>query len=234
MTSKSENTFGMRIKNAEDTVIILNSLENFQPLVPEDAPESLLQLIEELKKADRDEAVALQNFSVNAAERKNLITTGEHSLKKLISPIRAYLQAMYGKKNQQFINLNKILNQITGFRPGRDKKNQDEKTISSSQQSYASLTQVFSDLIATLQVLSPAYNPPNEMIQLNTLQEKYTNINQYNTLVTSLSSILNTARDKRNQLLDDLKNRLQRIKKSVQSQYGNTSVEYAQLKSYRY
>lgn len=234
MASTSENTFGMRIKNAEDTMLILNSMADFKPLVPEDTPAEVSKLINELKTVDQAEAVALQNFSVNAATRKNLILTDATSLKKMVSPIRSYLQAMYGKADQQFINLNKILNQITGFKPGQEKKNPDEKSISTSQQSFASLTQVFSDLIATLQTLNPAYTPPNENITLAKLQEKFQVITQINSQGTVLLDALNTMRQKRNGLFEDLSTRLKRIKKSVQSQYGNSSAEYGKLRGYRY
>ncbi|MDX2304703.1 MAG: hypothetical protein NW226_17975 [Microscillaceae bacterium] len=234
MASISENTFGARIKNAEDTVLILNSMADFKPLVPEDAPDQVSKLINELKTADQAEAVALQNFSVNAATRRSLILTDATSLKKSVSPIRSYLQAMYSKADQQFINLNKVLNQITGFKPGQDKKNPDEKSISTSQQSYASLTQVFSDLIVILQTLNPTYTPPNENITLAKLQEKLQAITQANAQVTILFNTLDTTRQKRNDLFKELSTRLKRIKKSVQSQYGNASAEYGKLKAYRY
>lgn len=234
MARISENTLGMRIKNAEDTLIILGSLANFKPLVPEDAPAEVSKLIAELKTADQAEAVTWQNYSLSTAKRRDLIGKDKESLQKSISPIRAYLQAMYGRENQQFINLNKIMQQITGFKPEREKKNPDQKSISTAQTSYASVTQVFSDLIATLQTLNPVYNPPNASISLPKLQEKYQLISEASTQVTDSFNLLNNARQKRNALDGELRNRLKRIKKSVQSQYGNASAEYSKLKAYRY
>lgn len=234
MANASENTFGMRIKNAEDTIVILKGMADFKPLAPEDTPDELTKLIADVKAADQEEAVALQHYSVNAATRRNLIINDTDSLKKSVSPIRAYLQAMFGRTDRRFINLNKILNQITGFKAGQEKKNPDEKSVSTSQQSFATLTQVFSDLIATLQTLNPAYTPPNETITLAKLQEKYQTITEANTQITAFFNSLNSARQKRNSLFEDLSSRLKRIKKSVQSQYGNNSPEYGSLKRYRY
>lgn len=234
MASTSENTQGMRIKNAQDTVLILNSLADFKPLVPEDAPAELTKLISDLKTADQDEALALHYYSLSAIKRKDLIVKGEDGLQKSISPIRSYMQAMYGRQDQQFINLNKIMHQITGFKAGREKKKPDETSNSTSQRSYASVTQAFSDLLAILGALQPAYNPPNESISLPKLQEKYQQITELNTAVTNSFNTLGDARQKRNSLDAELSTRLKRIKKSVQSQYGNNSPEYAKLKGYRF
>jgi chromosome segregation ATPase len=234
MAKTPENTFGTRIKNAEDTVIILTSFADFKPLVPEDAPAELTKLINDLKTADENEATLLQTYSVSADTRSKLITKDADSLKKSLSPIRAYLQAIYGKEDKQFSNINNILNQIRGFKAEKDKKNADEKTISTSQQSYASLTQTFSDLIVTLQTLNPTYTPTNNSITIEKLKEKQQAIGQANTAVTTSQNALKDARNKRNDLAADLSKRLKRIKKTVQSQYGNASAEYGKLKSYRY
>jgi chromosome segregation ATPase len=140
---------------------------------------------------------------------------------------------VYGKKDKQFVNLNGILQQITGFKPAKDKKNPDEDSISTSQQSYAALTQTFSDLIATIGTLNPAYTPTNEAITLPKLQEKYEAIENANTAVTTSYNTLTDARKMRDDLYATLKTRLQRIKKTVQSQYGNTSAEYVKIKGYK-
>lgn len=234
MAKTYENTFGTRIKSAEDTVIIISSFTDFKPLVPEDAPAEITKLITELKTTDAAEATVLQTYSVNTDLRTKLITKDADSLKKSISPIRAYLQAIFDKEDKQYTNVNNILNQITGFKPVKDKKSPDEKSISTSQQSYASLTQVFSDLIATLQTLNPPYKPTNDNITIEKLKEKQQAIAQANTTVTTSQNTLKDARTLRNDLALELSKRLKRIKKSVQSQYGNASTEYGKLKSYRY
>jgi hypothetical protein len=234
MAKTYENTFGTRIKNAEDTVIIISSFTNFKPLVSEDAPAELTKLINDLKTADQAEATTLQTYSVSTGKRTDLITKDKHSLKKSVSPIRAYLQAILDKEDKQFVNVNNILNQIRGFKPEKEKKNPDEKSISTSQQSYASLTQAFSDLIATLQTLNPPYKPTNDSITIEKLKEKHQAIEQASSTVTTSQNSLKDARTRRNELALDLSKRLKRIKKSVQSQYGNDSAEYAKLKPYRF
>lgn len=233
MASKSENTFGSRIKNAEDIATIVSTFTNFKPLKEKDALTEITKLIAEVKTANQEEATFLQQYSVSTNTRFNLVTNDADSLKKIISPIRAYLLAVYDKKDKQYSNLNSILKQITGKKSAKEKKDTNEKSISVSQQSYASLIQAFSDLIATLSTLNPPYAPTNESIHLNALNKKHGLIEHANNTITVNFNMLSTARKKRNDLYADLKKRLQRIKKTVQSQYGNKSSEYEKIKSFK-
>lgn len=230
MASKSENSFGSRIKNAEDVITIVETFPDFKPLKPEDAPSEVLKLITEVKASNQEEATYLQQYSVSVTARANMVTKNEDSLKKIISPIRAYLTAIYGKEDKQYINLNNLLTQITGSKVTKEKKEADEKNISTSQQSYASLVQAFSDIIATISTLNPPYTPTNETITLESLKKKHLALEQMNKTITVNSNALLTARQTRNNLYADLKIRILRIKKTVQSQYGNTSTEYERIK----
>jgi hypothetical protein len=233
MSSKSENTFGKRLKNCEDVINIVNTFNNFKPLKLEDAYVELTKLVSDIKNADQEEASALQQYSVSTDTRVKLITSDENSLKKNVSTIRAYITAMYGKTDKQFININNVLKQITGTKTQKNKENIDEKSVSSYQQSYASITQAFSDLVAMLSTLIPVYNPTNENITLVKLKEKYEQIQLVNTLITTNYNVLNNARQKRDELFQELKIRIQRIKKTVQSQYGTSSSEYEKIKGFK-
>jgi hypothetical protein len=232
MAKKTESSLGARIKAAEDLNTIVGTYSAFKPLNPEDAPAEVSKLITTLKTADKAEATALQNYSVATADRNKLVNKDADSLRKLVSPIRAYLQARYGKEDKQFIAINSILNQIAGIELTKDKKNPDEKSISTTQQSYASLTQAFSDLIATIGTLTPAYTPTNEAITLEKLTTKHQTIEEANNKVTTSFNTLTDARKLRNDLYTDLKARVQRIKKTVLSQYGITSAEYIKIKGF--
>ena len=233
MASKSENTFGSRIKNAEDVVTIVSTFVNFKPLNIEDNLTDVSKLITEVKSSNQEEASSLQQYSVSTTTRTNLVLKDTDSLKKLMSPIRAYLLAVYGKTDKQYLNINSILNQIIGSKSVKERKNADEKSISIYQQSYASLIQSFSDLIATLSTLSPAYKPTNEAITLEMLKTKHTLIEQTNNAITANFNTLKTARERRNTLYADLKTRIQRIKQTVLSQYSNRSVEYKKIKGFK-
>lgn len=230
MASKNENTFGSRIKNAEDVITIVETFDNFKPLKPEDVPSEVLKLITDVKTSNQEEATYLQHYSVSTTARVNAVTEGTDSLKKIVSPIRAYLLAIYGKEDKQYTNLNNLLAQITGRKVTKEKKEVDEKSVSTSQQSYASLVQTFSDIIVTLSTLTPPYTPTNENITLETLRKKHETIETLNKTITTNFNKLTTARQKRNTLYTDLKTRVLRIKKTVQSQYGNTSTEYGRIK----
>lgn len=231
MSKISENTFGMRIKNAEDTISIINSFIDFKPLKPEDAPAEVGKAIALFKEADQEEAVALQQYSVSTDTRTKLVSTDADSIKKSVSLIRSYLKVVYDKNDKQFTNINNILNDIMGFKSTKDKKNLDEKSISTSQKSFASITQFFSDLIATLSILNLPYAPTNESITLESLKKKQDVLTEANTNVTKYFNTLTNARQKRNSIYTTIKDSVLRLKKTVQSQYGNDSSEYKKIKS---
>jgi chromosome segregation ATPase len=230
MASKSENTFGSRIKNAQDIITIVETFTDFKPLKPEDDLSEVTNLIANVKASNQEEATYLQQYSVSTTTRINKVTNDADSLKKIISPIRAYLSVIYDKNDKQYTNINTLLTQITGKKIAKEKKETDEKSVSVSQQSYASLVQAFSDTIVTLSTLTPPYTPTNETITLKTLKNKHAEIEEINKTITTNFNALTTARQRRNSLYEDLKSRVQRIKKTVQSQYGNTSTEYERIK----
>lgn len=233
MASKYENTFGARIKNAEDVLTIVSTFTDFKPLNPQDNLVEVGKLISSTKDATQAEVTTSNQYSVSTSTRAKLVSTNNDSLKKSVSPIRSYLLAMYGKTDKQYININSILHQITGDKTLKEKKSPETKSISTSQQSYASLTQVFADLITSIGNLTPAYEPTNQNISLQTLREKHEQISQINNDITTNFNALTNARQERDRLYEDLKTRIQRIKKTVQSQYGNTSSEYEKIKGYR-
>ena len=74
------------------------------------------------------------------------------------------------------------------------------------------------------------YNPINEVIKIPALQAKITAINQANNVVASTYGLLKVSADLRNTQFEQLSEATQRIKESVKSQYGVSSVEYKLIK----
>jgi hypothetical protein len=230
MASTSENTFGTKINNAEKLIGHLKSFTGYVPLNPLDSITEIETRIIATKTANNTAANKLQSYTLSVDVRQKLLKSDSDSLQKLATPIIAYVRAAYGKKSKEASSINEQITSIRGSKPSKPKLGDDEKNISTSQQSYASLTQAFADLIASLQVLSPAYNPPNEAIKLTKLLEKYTAIEQANAQVNSVLGELTKARKERDDLYDVVKESCARVKEAVKSQYGNGSTEYKLIK----
>jgi hypothetical protein len=230
MTSQSESTFGAKVQNAQNLVTHLKTFVDYKPLRPTDTVDELNTLLTSLTQADSVEANKLQNYSLIVETRQQLFDKSDDSLKKSLTSIVATTRAMYGKDSKEAQNINELIKKLRGGSKAKTPKKADEKTISTSQQSFASVTQGFSDLIASLGAFTPAFAPANESIALPNLQTKLEAIRQSNTDVVSILGELNQARNTRNKLYDDLKDRCQHIKEAVKAQYGIKSMEYAAIK----
>jgi DNA repair exonuclease SbcCD ATPase subunit len=234
MAKTYETTFGTKINNAATLVSHLKTYVDYAPLNPQDSITELEKLITDIRTVNNTEANKSQSFLLIADSRQQLIREDKESLTKLTTPIIAYIRALYGKDSKEASTINEQMNKIRGSKTSKAKANADEKTISTSQQSYASLTQAFADLIASLQAFSTAYNPPNEAIKLPKLQEKLAAIQQANTQVVSISAELTKARKERNELYATLKESALRIKEAIKSQYGTKSTEYGLIKGLKF
>lgn len=234
MTKSNEVTFGTKINNAEVMLSHLKNFTGYAPLNPQDSTVALEKLITDIRTVNNTEANKLQTYTLAVDVRQKLLDKENDSLKKIITPINGYIKGMYGNNSKEASSLNEQISKIRGTKAKKPKTNADEKTISTSQQSYASLTQAFADLIASLQALSPAYNPPNEAIKLPKLLEKLTDIQQSNNQVAAISGELTKVRKERNELYATLKESALRIKEAIKSQYGMKSTEYGLVKGLRF
>jgi hypothetical protein len=231
MASTSEKTFGTIVNNAETLVSHLKSFSNYTPIHPDDSILKLETLITSIRTSNETEANKLQTYTLSVDERQKLINGDATSLKKIITSINGYIKGVYGRESKESTSINEQISKIRGSKT--TKANANEKTVSKSQQSYASITQALSDLLASLKALK-TYNPPNNSIKLDSLQEKLTAIQQATANVTAISGELTKIRNERNEFYASLKGSSLRIKEAVKSQYGNSSTEYGLIKSLRF
>lgn len=113
----------------------------------------------------------------------------------------------------------------------------DEKTISTSQQSYDQQVEHFAKMIALLKT-EPSYNPNEAELQINTLQNQLNSMRAANEAVTNAYISLSNSRLKRNEILykknTGLYDIAQEVKKYIKSAFGATSPQYKQVNSLRF
>ena len=225
-----ETTFGTRIQNEQNLVTILQNTANYKAYRPEDAIEQLQELIKTIQISNSNEANLLQTYTLAVDARQKNFEGDDNSIKALTTHIIATLRAQYGKEAKETTSLIELIKKIRGDAPHKSKTNPDDKSISTSQQSYASLTQNFADLIASLEVLKPPYAPNNPHIVLAQLEQKLESIRETTYAVVNAFNGLDKERKNRNTLYADLKVRTQRVKENIKAQYGVKSAEYASIK----
>lgn len=234
MAKTNENTFGTRINNAEALLLHLKSFDKYAPMNPQETVENLDKMIADLREINNQEAAKLQTYTLAVDIRQKYLRGDEDSLKKLITPVIAYVRAAYGKESREASSINAQISKIRGTKTTKPKANPDEKTNSTSQQSYNSLTQAFADLLASLEVLSPVYNPPHEAVQLPKLKEKLSTIQQANNQIITVTGELNKLRKQRDDSYTLLKVSCLRVKEAIKSLYGTGSTEYALVKGLKF
>ena len=226
----NENTLGARISNAETLIMSLRKLIDFKPLRAEETPDEIETLIKKLKQVSLDEANMLQQYALAVDVRSKHFHKEDTSIKKIITSINAYVKSLYDKDSKEASTINQKIAELRTSGIKKSKTNPDEKSISTSQLSYASVTQNFAELIAALQALSQPYAPSNATITLEALKQKHIDVEKANAAVKDAFSDLNTLRTQKNTLLQDLTTRCQRLKNSIKAQYGNASTQYIEIK----
>jgi hypothetical protein len=230
----NEKTFGTRLNSAETMLTHLKSFTEYKPLNPQDSTEALTIAIKELKIAASAEVAAAQNYTIAVDTRKKIFRTNTNSLTKTITPINAYIKAQYGKNSKQAAFITDKVNKIRGTKPSTSDQNTTTKTISSSQQSYASMTQEFADIISALGTLTPAYLPPNEDIRIPKLQLLHQEMHQASSDVITFAAELLRLKNQKDTIYQNIKTSCLRIKDAIKAQYGSTSIEYTLIKSLKF
>ena len=228
----NESTFGARIQNAQSLVIKLKSFNQYVPLRKEDDINELQDLINTIQKINSEEATAAQTYTLAVGARQQVFQGDQVNIRDLATNIIATLRGQYGKDAKEVTSLTELCNKIRGQKKKKTVESTEvvTKKISTSQLSYASITQNFADLVASLEALKPSFAPANPTIKIEALQEYLAEVRNTSNSVEVATNALNTIRNNRNTLYTDLKERTQRIKEAVKAQYGIKSAEYIAIK----
>lgn len=233
MASTAENTFGARLRRAQD---LLNYIQGFAGYAPPRGQESVAgftTLINSIIATNGNESSVQQQFKSAVDLRQAAFKGATTSVEKLLAPIKGAVESQFGKKSTESEAVTAIIKNMRSTKlvkpPVDPNAPAQAKTISQSERSYGSMTQMFNDIISTLGQFT-GYNPTNAAIKIAGLQATATQLTTLNNTVAQKIQALKTARASRQSLYTDLKDRVQRIKSYVKAQYGINSNEYKLIK----
>jgi hypothetical protein len=229
MSSTSERSFGARLENSRKLKTTLQSFPDYQPASGEFSIDDLIATIQSIETINPMVASALIGYRQSVADRREVYATSPLSIKRIITPINAFIRAKFGKEATSYVALNTLVNKIRGTQL-KAKNTTDNITYSVSQQSYGSIILNFQNLIANLESLGPQYNPANSNIIIAKLIELKNQAIEKNNNVVEAYSQLSPKQDSRVELYNQLAQKATRIKDFVKSQYGVTSSEYNLIK----
>lgn len=233
MASTSENTFGAKLRRAQDLLTYIPGFAAYAPPRPQESLANLTTLVNAIITNNATESSQQENYKVAVDNRQAAFSKKTGSVDKLLSPIKGAVEAQFGKKSTETTTINAIIKKIRSTKitkePIDPTKTEQQKTISQSERSYGSITQFFNDIINTLTQFT-AFNPSNNTIKIATLQATATQLTTLNNQVAQKVQQLKVTRATRLSQYADLKDRVQRIKSYVKAQYGNNSTEYNLIK----
>ena len=230
MNSTSEISFGARLRNAQNLLLVVQQLPNYQPIRPEDGMQPFQTLLDTIVTTNSIVITNLQEYNEAVTIRRGIFKDNPDALLNQLSPIRKYVDALYFKNSIQSKQVATIINRIRSTRAKKIKltTSTPENTVSQSEQSYGSLTQGFADLVTTLKTF-PNYAPTIEAFKISNLDNYVQQLTTINNNVINTLTTLRFARIERTNLYTDLHDRAQRIKSSVIATYGIKSAEYKMI-----
>ena len=233
MATTSENSFGAKLRKSQDMVTYISGFTNYNPPRSQETVSALNELISSIIATNATETSQRQNYKQAVDSRQTAFSKNTGSVEKLLSPIKGSIESQYGKKSTEASAVNATIKKMRATKltkaPVDPAKEKQEKTISQSERSYGSMTNFFNDIVNTLTQF-PEYNPSNDPIKIASLKETASQLTTLNNTVAQKVQLLKSTRTSRQNLYDDLKDRVQRIKSYVKSQYGNNSPEYNLIK----
>lgn len=233
MPSTSENSFGARLRRAQDLLTFISGFTGYTPPRTQESVASFTTLVNSIVTTNASETSLQQNYKAAVDVRQAAFIKTPASVDKLLAPIRGAVEAQFGKKSTEAGAIGAIIKTMRATKliqlPPDPSTPTVQNSISQSERSYGSMTQYFNDIINTLTQFT-AYNPTNVAIKIVTLQTTALQLTTLNNSVATKIQVLTTARVSRQSLYTDLKDRAQRIKSYVKAQYGTSSNEYNLIK----
>lgn len=230
MASISEKTFGSRITNADSLATNLTNFTAYSPVRSEDSVVNYKALITAIKTNNTLVATNQAIYSNAVDNRVKLFSKSPDSLLKILPLISGQIKAKFGKTSKEVKDITALVNKIRGEKTTNLKKDADGEFVSQSERSYGSQTKHFSDIIAILTQYAANYAPTNNKIKLVSLNAQLAALTSANNAVAGTFGQLKPVKDLRLTQYDDLKDRSDRIKESIKSQYGQSSTEYKLIK----
>jgi hypothetical protein len=232
MTSQSERSFGARLRKLQDAIEYIKTWKDYSPPRIEETVPQLLALTGSIVAGNQQETITQTTYQSAVDIRQKLFTGDESSIKRLLVQIRGTVESQYGKSSNQVKQVATVVTQLRKSKliklPADPANPEKEKTVSQSQRSYGSQTQLFTELVITLQQFGD-YSTTNTVLSLDSLQQLLTRITETNNTVAACLQQMRNTRAERTLFYKELFDRMRRIKAYTRSKYGLASQEYKSL-----
>jgi hypothetical protein len=235
MSTISEKTFGARLNNAFTIATVISNLPTYSTDLQELQPINFTAFLNAVAAINIQRTDAKLAYTNAVAERQNVFRKDDLSITKLLVPIKASVEARYGKKSTEFKQTTTAIKKMRSAKPVEyNKKDIDDPNInivvkvSQSHLSFGSITEAFTDLVQNIQGF-PNYDSPRPELTINALQGKVAQLNALNRTVDATITNYKLQQKARIDNYALLFDRANKIKALLLSLYGKNSVEYTSV-----
>lgn len=239
-------SFAARLRAAQDVLAVLKIREDYIPLRPEESKDGLEALINLVISANDSVMNLTKEKKLLVKERRDTFYTGQNSVTKNFTAIKAYVRHQYGRNSGQMELLDEITQRMKTVKA--EKAVTPETTaenaiaegpqltelviVRSGERTYASLTKNFFDFLATLESFED-YKPVNEAFTIDNLKAIGAKLNTLNNDIALKELEVSTQKQERKTLYDEMTNRTDRVKLNIRAKYGVNSSIYKQIHTKR-
>jgi hypothetical protein len=226
--ANSERTFGDILARAYRLYEAILQMLGFAPADADIMPPAFLTFLDSIDAMNNTVAATKQEWSMALKNRIELYF-GIEGIKKRASYIIAYCRSRSDLKKEAEL-IYRICKKIQNYK--KPKPEQDEKKRILGEQSYGDFVKLLGDLIEAVKQV-PAYTPPNTLITVAKLGTFRTSLLAINQTIGEKYYEYSIKTKERLAMYVTLKDKMNRIKASVKSQYGLNSNEYNSIKGIR-
>ena len=226
--ANSERTFGDILARAYRLYEAILQMLGFAPADADIMPPAFLTFLDSVDAKNNTVAATKQEWSMALKNRIELYF-GIEGIKKRASYVIAYCRSRSDLKKEAEL-IYRICKKIQNYK--KPKPEQDEKKRILGEQSYGDFVKLLGDLIEAVKQV-PAYTPPNTLIKVVNLETFRTSLLAINKTIGEKYYEYSIKTKERLAMYVTLKDKMNRIKASVKSQYGLNSNEYNSIKGIR-
>lgn len=228
MKSIFEHTFGEKYTRGRGLAAYIQTIAGYAPGNPDLSAISISTLLDNIEIANSTASSRLSILQTTRSERFELYY-GNAGLRMRCSQIRDYLASLpEGKKSNDFKKVQKLVQQIRGVKYVKKKKQGsqgEKKNISSSERSFGAIIGYCKEVLELIKTI-PAYAPGNTNLTIANFTLFIDEVDLKNSTAAEKYYLLDDARTSRRDVYNQLKDRIQKVKSSLASQFGKSSNEY--------
>lgn len=166
MASLSDDTFGARLRMAQDLVSFFPGFPDYNPPRPEENVENFTARVASISEANFNVSNLKETYMLLVETRRAAYRKNPDSLEEILVPIRAAVEARFGRRSVEVRTLGSLIYKMRSVKLFKEPKDPTrsadaEASYSTVQLSYGSMIQIFNDITASL-VSFNGYDPSNE------------------------------------------------------------------------